>query len=225
MGKIYTGKDDDRRYRGPDVDVTYNLGRCIHARECVRGLPGVFDTEKRPWIQPEKASGEKITEVVKRCPTGALHVIPKLDQPGEPVPATNTIYLEPDSYLRLVGNLQITGSNVALEGETRATLCRCGASKNKPFCDNTHREIDFRAPTPAPAAEPDQDDPDVPARGPLRITINPNGPIEVQGNYEIRSEDGELIERGPHTWLCRCGGSSNNPFCDSTHKRNGFQAP
>lgn len=225
MAKTYTGKEEDKRYRGPQVDVTYNLGRCLHARECVRRLPEVFDTRKRPWVAPDQAAGERITEVVMRCPTGALHVLPHQEHLDEPVPEINTIYLRANSYLRLVGNLQIYGANVALEAETRAALCRCGASENKPFCDNTHRETGFHAPAPAPATGQDQDDPDMQTGGPLRITISANGPIEVQGNYEIRSEDGELIERGTHAWLCRCGGSSNKPFCDNTHKRNGFQAP
>lgn len=223
MGKNYTGKEDDRRYRSADVEVTYNLGRCIHARECVKGLPEVFDTGKRPWIQPDKAAAEQITEVVMRCPTGALHVIPKQGQPDEPVPQTNTIYLEKDSYLRLVGHLQIQGAGVAIEAETRAALCRCGASQNKPFCDNSHRDIDFR--TPEVAADPQLEETGQPAGGVLEITMHANGPIEVNGNFELRNQQGALVQRGTSAWLCRCGGSSNKPFCDSTHKRNGFQAP
>ena len=223
MTDKHTGKQQDRRYRGPDIDVTYNLGRCIHARECVKGLPAVFDTHKRPWIQPENASAERITEVVRRCPTGALHVIPKEGQPGESIPPTNTIYLEENSYLRLVGNLRLSGANVAIESETRAALCRCGASQNKPFCDDSHREIDFR--TPPVAVDQEAEAPGPPAGGVLQITFHSNGPIEVTGSFEIRNQQGELVARGSNDWLCRCGGSNNKPFCDNTHKRNGFQAP
>src|SRR5919112_5678253 len=64
---------DARAYSGPDVTVFYDGGRCLHFAECVRGLPEVFDVEKRPWIQPQNASAEQAAEVVRRCPSGALH--------------------------------------------------------------------------------------------------------------------------------------------------------
>src|SRR5918994_1557149 len=62
-----------RAYTAPGVTVYYDRGRCLHFAECVRGLPQVFDVEKRPWIQPENASVEEVAEVVRRCPSGALH--------------------------------------------------------------------------------------------------------------------------------------------------------
>ena len=62
-----------RAYTAPGVRVFYDRGRCLHFAECVRGLPEVFDVEKRPWIQPERASAEQVAEVVGRCPSGALH--------------------------------------------------------------------------------------------------------------------------------------------------------
>lgn len=61
-----------RRYARDGVVVTYEVALCEHAAECVRGLPEVFDTTKRPWIQPEHASVERVVEVVRRCPTRAL---------------------------------------------------------------------------------------------------------------------------------------------------------
>ena len=62
-----------RRYTSADIDVTYDVKRCIHAAECVRGLPAVFDTKKRPWVQPDKANADTVAEVILRCPSGALH--------------------------------------------------------------------------------------------------------------------------------------------------------
>jgi uncharacterized Fe-S cluster protein YjdI len=61
-----------RRYDRDGVAVTYEVALCEHAGECVRGLPEVFDTHKRPWIQPDHAPVERIVEVVGRCPTRAL---------------------------------------------------------------------------------------------------------------------------------------------------------
>ena len=62
-----------RPYTAPGVRVFYDRGRCLHFAKCVRGLPEVFDVGKRPWIQPGKASAEQVAEVVRRCPSGALH--------------------------------------------------------------------------------------------------------------------------------------------------------
>jgi uncharacterized Fe-S cluster protein YjdI len=64
---------DARPYTTPGVRVFYDRGRCLHFAECVRGLPEVFDVKKRPWIQPQNASTEQVAEVVRRCPSGALH--------------------------------------------------------------------------------------------------------------------------------------------------------
>ena len=54
-------------YRGQGVSVHFNAARCIHAAECVRGLPGVFDPQARPWIQPDKATADEVMAVVSRC--------------------------------------------------------------------------------------------------------------------------------------------------------------
>jgi uncharacterized Fe-S cluster protein YjdI len=62
-----------RAYSAPGVRVFYDRARCLHFAECVRGLPQVFDVEKRPWIRPENASAEQVAEVVRWCPSGALH--------------------------------------------------------------------------------------------------------------------------------------------------------
>jgi uncharacterized Fe-S cluster protein YjdI len=73
--RIKRGRARARKaYRSEKITVSFDLQRCIHARECVRGLPEVFDTEKRPWIQPDKAEPDAITTVVLRCPSGALRL-------------------------------------------------------------------------------------------------------------------------------------------------------
>lgn len=65
-------------YTGPIVDVSYDGAVCEHAAECIRGMPSVFDTAKRPWINPEHADtpelADKLREVIRRCPSGALHI-------------------------------------------------------------------------------------------------------------------------------------------------------
>ncbi|MEU5937297.1 (4Fe-4S)-binding protein [Micromonospora sp. NPDC047187] len=61
-----------KAYKGQKITVTFEARRCLHAAECVRGLPEVFDTDQRPWIRPDGAEAERLAEVVRRCPSGAL---------------------------------------------------------------------------------------------------------------------------------------------------------
>jgi len=104
----------------------------------------------------------------------------------------------------------------------RLTLCRCGASANKPYCDGNHAKAGFTA-TGEPASK---DSAALETRGgPLQISAIPDGPLKFTGPLEIVSGSGRTIERTNQTWLCRCGASANKPYCDGTHKRNGFKAP
>ncbi len=212
-----------RTYRGESINVTYSIRRCIHAEECVHRLGEVFDTEKRPWIQPDQATPEQIAETISQCPTGALQ-FQRLDGgPAEQVPAVNTIVLQEDGPVYLSGNLVVQNAEgEQVYADTRLALCRCGVSKNKPFCDNTHLKINFKA--PGTVVAPQNGEPDHEAGGKLVITPTVNGSVHVEGNFELRDYDGEMVCRGSDTWLCRCGGSQDKPFCDGTHRRNGFQA-
>ena len=103
----------------------------------------------------------------------------------------------------------------------RLTLCRCGASKNKPFCDGSHNEIGFDA-----SGEPPSRDADMLAQrdGVLAIDPEPNGPLAIRGNLEIVSGTGRVVARVTGARLCRCGGSSSKPFCDGTHAKIGFRS-
>lgn len=133
-----------RSYEGTDITVLYDLKRCIHARECVRGLPEVFDPDRRPWVDPEESEADAVAAVIRRCPTGALQYLRHDGGPPE-TPPEPRIRLVPDGPLYVEGNIQLRDADGTLRWtETRAALCRCGASKNKPFCDNTHLDIDFK---------------------------------------------------------------------------------
>jgi uncharacterized Fe-S cluster protein YjdI len=61
-------------YVGEAVTVSFDPAVCIHAANCVKGLPAVFDTRQRPWIQPDGASAEEVVAQVARCPSGALRI-------------------------------------------------------------------------------------------------------------------------------------------------------
>lgn len=211
---------ESRRYAGERVAVTYDPGRCIHAGECVRALRSVFDPDRRPWIDPSQDRPARVAETVMRCPTGALH-LERLDGgPEEPTSCRNMVTVAPDGPLLLRGELEIETPE-GLVCDTRAALCRCGSSANKPFCDGSHTKAAFRhdggfvlgEPIAPPATQTD---------GPLRVRPSRRGPLLLSGILEIRSPDLKTFARIQHPALCRCGHSGRKPFCDGTHHDIGF---
>jgi CDGSH-type Zn-finger protein/uncharacterized Fe-S cluster protein YjdI len=219
MSEKYTGKAEDRRYTGEKIDISYNLKRCIHAEECIKRLSGVFDNKRRPWILPDAGNAEDIINELHHCPSGALHYETKDGSSAEATPAENVIILWHNGPLQLRGDLAIEGAQVSIAEETRATLCRCGASNNKPFCDNKHKEMGFVATeTDTVKLEEAQ------TGGKLLITAEAQGPLQVEGNFRIETEEGKVLYTGTKAWLCRCGHSNRKPFCDSSHKKIGFDA-
>src|SRR5207248_10835892 len=75
-------------YTAAGITVLYDRGRCRHYAECVHGLPKVFDVGRRPWIRADLADAESVAEIVRRCPTGALHyrLATGQEQPTTPAP-------------------------------------------------------------------------------------------------------------------------------------------
>ena len=102
----------------------------------------------------------------------------------------------------------------------RSTI-RCGASKNKPFCDGSHNAAGFTA-TGEPVSR--ESKPLTERGGRLEIRPAPDGPLVVTGNLELCCGTGRTIDRVTQTRLCRCGGSASKPFCDGTHARIGFRS-
>lgn len=130
-----------RAYTAPDITVYYDLKRCIHFAACIRGLPQVFNPGAKPWIQAGSAPIETVAEVVRRCPTGALHA--RLSTGVAEVPdVTTTVEVIQNGPVFVRGDLTITAATGPVR-ETRAALCRCGASTHAPYCDGTHRKIGF----------------------------------------------------------------------------------
>ena len=128
-----------KAYTSPEITVYFDGARCIHAAECVRGLPQVFDRDKRPWVQPGSAPAEQVAEVVRRCPSGALRYVLANETTETPETPT-TLRQFADGRLEVRGDLRIipTAGGEAIQ-VARATLCTCGLSQNLPFCDNRHQ--------------------------------------------------------------------------------------
>jgi uncharacterized Fe-S cluster protein YjdI/CDGSH-type Zn-finger protein len=133
-------------YRGQDIEVSFDLDICIHVGECLRGDPKVFRLERRPWVLPDEADPDVVQTVIERCPSGALQYRRLDGKPQESHPRTTTVTPMRDGPLLVVGNIDVTRDDGSVETLPRASLCRCGQSKVKPFCDNSHLTSGFRAP-------------------------------------------------------------------------------
>jgi CDGSH-type Zn-finger protein/uncharacterized Fe-S cluster protein YjdI len=211
-----------KKYVGKDIVVTYERRRCLHVAECLRRLPDVFDTYNRPWVQAENGTADDIADTVTHCPTGALH-FERTDGGAQEEPrATNVVVIARNGPYYVFGDLEIVMPDGSVLNETRAALCRCGASNNKPFCDNTHRTTGFRD-DGLPAPEANVSETQLPTHQKLRITPRPNRSLKFEGAFEIYNARGELMARSTERTLCRCGASNEKPFCDGTHKSIGFQ--
>ena len=209
------------KYQSDNITVTYDLKRCIHAAECIRGLQPVFNLKKVPWIQPNQASPDEISNVIESCPSGALHYERNDGGSAEAMPAVNIVLPSLNGPIYIHGNVKITSPDAETYQDTRVALCRCGASKNKPFCDNSHQLIGFEAPDRS--SIPDGQAHALEFSGSLEITPEANGPFRLEANFEIHNDEGKSLYQGHKTTLCRCGESQNKPFCDDSHLLIGFE--
>ncbi|MFF8024471.1 (4Fe-4S)-binding protein [Streptomyces sp. NPDC007896] len=129
------GANEIKAYEGQSITVTFEAGRCLHAAECVHCLPEVFDTAKRPWIQPDGAAADRLAEVVRRCPSGALRY--ELTDGGTEIPDRPTrLTRNAAGQLTVRGELSVDTAE-GPRAETRAILCACGRSGRQPYCDHS----------------------------------------------------------------------------------------
>jgi len=203
---------------GRDLTLMFEARRCIHARFCVTGAPSVFLANVQgPWIHPDTIDVERLVAIAQECPSGAIRYRRKDGHADEKAPPVNLAAIREAGPYALRGQLRLDGKDIGF----RATLCRCGASKNKPYCDGSHHEIGFSATGEPAGGAADM----LPVRdGVLAVDPQPDGPLQVRGNLEITSGTGRVVARLTTARLCRCGGSATKPFCDGTHAHIGFRS-
>ncbi len=207
--------------KGSEVTVTFDGSRCIHARRCVLGRPDVFvPGVKGRWIHPDAAPAEAVLHIGRVCPSGAIRVT-RNDGSGDAqgAPLVNTVRVFENGPLAIEAELSLKGEP---QPGPRAVLCRCGASRNKPWCDGSHTEAGFTA-TGEPETRESQ--PLEVRNGVVDLVPQENGPLLAAGNLEIVTGTGRTINRVRKAFLCRCGQSQNKPYCDGSHKAAGFTAP
>jgi CDGSH-type Zn-finger protein/uncharacterized Fe-S cluster protein YjdI len=213
--RVVDGVDE---IEGEKLTLLYDGKKCIHSRWCVTWGPNVFLANvKGPWINPDALDVERLAEIAHLCPSGAIRYRRKDGHPDEAPPLVNLITIREGGPYAVRAGILLDGA----PAHYRATLCRCGASKAKPYCDGSHHEIGFTATGEPVSGKTDM----LPVRdGPLAIDPETDGPLQVRGNMEIISGTGRVVARTVNARLCRCGGSATKPFCDGTHARIGFRS-
>jgi CDGSH-type Zn-finger protein len=139
-------KNTRRAYDGRRITILDNRALCSHSAICTDELKSVFRHHDTPWIDPDGAAVEEIVAIIRRCPSGALgYAIDGVEaKPPERVPM---VTVTNDGPYAVTGGVELLGVKMG-EGASAEhyTLCRCGASKNKPFCDGSHWTVKFRDP-------------------------------------------------------------------------------
>ena len=163
------------------------------------------------WDKPavpeeQESTDEKALDRWFREQRGTKRVPKRLDLPNE-------LLVTNGGPLKMTGNITLIAEDGSVTHANHLSLCRCGASKNKPICDDQHLEIEFfdngtvqRVSDWMPVNRPQT----------ITVTCVENGPLKFRGYLRIYNKKGQecITMSGA---LCRCGKSSNKPFCDS-HK-------
>ena len=158
----------NKQYSNDEITVFWKPSKCVHATICFRELIEVFNPRKRPWVNMNGASTEKIIEVVNKCPTQALSFEYNKDIINKPSKNNSGSQdeLTPEDIISLNMKVACPGARISImkngpilaEGEFKiidhdgnelkpslmTSFCRCGRSRNQPFCDGTHRKAGFK---------------------------------------------------------------------------------
>jgi len=141
-------KDITKKYTNGEVTIVWKPELCIHSGNCFRGLNEVFDPQKRPWVTPDGTTSDKIVDQIKKCPSGALSYYLNSDVDDDKkikVEAETIVETLPNGPLLVYGNVSVKDPNGTITRKNNVTaFCRCGGSGNKPFCDGTHKKINFQ---------------------------------------------------------------------------------
>jgi len=203
---------------GEALTLVVDMRRCIHSRYCVTGAPKTFIANvEGPWLHPDESDPELLVGIAHDCPSGAIGYRGKGEIPEEAAPQVNMMRVRENGPNAIHAPLVVSGQADGF----RATFCRCGQSKNKPYCDGSHHDAGFEA-----TGEPETItlDPLTVRDGTLSVDPQRNGPLKVSGNLEICAGTGRVVKRVESAMLCRCGHSKSKPFCDGSHRAAGFEA-
>lgn len=135
-------EDIVKEYTNGEVTIIWKPKKCYHSTNCIRGLPGVFDASNSPWINPHGAPTDKIIEQIQKCPSGALSFY--MNEELSSATIMGVIEAAPNGPFRIHGKIKFKGKDGKTTIKENVSLCRCGGSHNKPYCDDTHLKIGFQ---------------------------------------------------------------------------------
>ncbi len=145
-GDVNTDRTGDRKksYVGEKITIYDNRGLCAHAGVCTKNLSTVFRMKQSPWIDADQASVDEIKAVIDQCPSGALGYSVG-DEETVTASSQSVITVIPNGPYKITGDVKIENVEDYHGGnDTSRTLCRCGHSNNKPFCDGSHYDAGFK---------------------------------------------------------------------------------
>jgi uncharacterized Fe-S cluster protein YjdI len=153
LEELKLNKGRSRSYSNEEVTVFWRPELCIHSANCLIGLPGVFDSSERPWVNIRGASSKEIMKTVDTCPSRALLYLKstnlslrKTRKTRKKLPKFARIQILKDGPAIISGNFILRDPDrkkIHLKTD-KAAICRCGASNKKPLCDGTHLKIGFK---------------------------------------------------------------------------------
>jgi uncharacterized Fe-S cluster protein YjdI len=136
-------------YAADEIMVTFDPNLCVHSARCLSALPAVFDVGRRKWVDPSAAPADDVARVVELCPSGALQYA-RTGAAGDvgprPAPSVTVVTLSTDGPLLIEGHVRVRAADGETIRETdRVALCRCGGTRNQPFCDSGHLRVGFKS--------------------------------------------------------------------------------
>ncbi len=134
-----------KKYKNGDLTIVWKPKACIHAAECVKALPNVYNPAEKPWIKPENASIDQLKDQIAKCPSGALSYTMEGESNQEAASMETKVEILENGPLLVYGTLKVTDKDGKSETKNKTTaFCRCGHSANKPYCDGAHMKAGFK---------------------------------------------------------------------------------
>ncbi len=131
-----------QEYQAEKIKVTFNRSICAGAAACVRGFPQIYKSASVDWINPDGGSVDDVINSIKACPSGALSYEIDSHKILESYEIEKFEIIK-NGPINIKGKVEL--KNVewsSFANKEKFTLCRCGASKNKPFCDYSHASLE-----------------------------------------------------------------------------------
>jgi uncharacterized Fe-S cluster protein YjdI len=134
-----------KEYTNGELTIVWKPKKCIHAGECVKALPKVYDPNRKPWIIAEGADTEALKNQINKCPSGALSYFMNGEENKEEYALETKVEVLADGPLLVYGTLSVIDKDGNSERKNKTTaFCRCGVSANKPYCDGSHIKANFK---------------------------------------------------------------------------------